>query len=264
MSEINETKGKKKRTAGDVIRTIIIIIALGVFCYSGYQLITIYLEYKKGVDEYNALNDQYVKEEVAVENIDGTPTMENPIDFAGLKKINEDLIGWISADAVGVSYPIMHGKDNDYYLHRTFEGTYNFAGCIFMDYLNKGNFSDKNSIIYGHNMKNGSMFGSIHKYKNAETYEKDPYFWIYTPDEIYKYEIFAGTEVSVTSKTYQLSFKDDNDFLEYVAACKEKSAVKADVEVTKDDKVVTLSTCTGNDATRFVVQGKLIETYKSK
>lgn len=266
---MDNNKTKKKRTVGDFIRTIIIIIALAVFCYSGYQLLTIYLEYKKGSDEYNNLAEQYSSPEqgsLAIEEIDGVKVMENPIDFDGLLALNDELIGWLQVDAEGidVNYPIMQAKDNDYYLHRTFEKTYNFAGCIFLDHLSKKTFTDRNSLVYGHNMKNGSMFGTLKKFKNEGVYESSPYFWIYTPDKIFQYEIFACQEVLNESKTYQLTFKDDKDFLDYVKAAKDNSYVKNNVEVSKDDKIVTLSTCTGNDATRFVVQGKLIETYQSK
>ena len=260
-------KKKKKITVGGIFRLLIIIIALGVFCYSGYQLLTIYLEYKKGSDEYSSLEQQYILSGEGAEEVDkvsGEPVMKNPVDFDSLKKINTEIIGWLNVEAMDISYPVTQSKDNDFYLHRTFEKTYNFAGCIFLDYESKKDFSDRNSIIYGHNMKNGSMFGKLKKFYQEGVYEESPYFWIYTPDKIYKYEIFSCQEVGATSKTYQLEFRNDKDFMEYIKNAFEKSVVKSDIEVDKDDKIVTLSTCTGNDATRFIVQGKLINTYLSK
>lgn len=115
--------------------------------------------------------------------------LKNPVDFESLKKVNEDIIGWIRVNALDISYPIAQSTNNDYYLHRTFERVDNFAGCIFMEYQNHSDFSDKNTIIYGHNMKNGSMFGTLRKFYEDEVYEKAPYFWIYTPDKIYRYDI---------------------------------------------------------------------------
>ena len=125
-----EENKKKKRTAGDVIRTLIMIVALGVFCYSGYQLLSIYQEYKKGSDEYHALENKYIDEKGMFEEINtdaAEPTMKNPIDFAGLKAVNEDIIAWLKVGAIDISYPVTQGKDNDYYLHNTFENQPNIA-----------------------------------------------------------------------------------------------------------------------------------------
>lgn len=258
-------KEKKKRTAGDIIRTLILIVALSVFCYSGYRLISIYLEYKKGSDEYSSLEDQYtvdlMNQEIQIDEVSGEPVMKSPVDFDSLTKLNSDIIGWLKVEALDISYPLAQGEDNDFYLHNTFQKTPNIAGCIFLDRENKKDFSDKNSIIYGHNMRNGSMFGKLKKFYEDGVFEKSPYFWIYTPEKIYKYEIFACHEVGYTSKTYQLSFQDDADFMEYIKEAFEHSVVQSKASVSAEDTVVTLSTCTGNASTRFIVQGKRIETY---
>ena len=100
-----EENKKKKRTAGDVIRTLIMIVALGVFCYSGFQLLSIYQEYKKGSDEYSALEKKYIDEKGMLEEIEAEePTMKNPIDFTGLKSLNKDIIAWLKVGAIAVSY----------------------------------------------------------------------------------------------------------------------------------------------------------------
>lgn len=264
---MTEKKTKKKRTAGDIIRLVILIAALGVFCYSGYQLLTIYMEYKKGEDEYSSLEEQYVHEVTdvgpEVSEIDGEPVMKSPVDFDSLTKMNSDIIGWLKVEALDISYPLTQGKDNDHYLHNTFQNTPNIAGCIFLDYQNKKNFTDRNSLIYGHNMRNGTMFGTLKKFREEGVFEKSRYFWIYTPKKIYKYEIFSCQEVGYTSKTYQLEFKNDQDFMDYIREGFKNSVIQSDASVSTEDKVVTLSTCTGNDTTRFIVQGKQIETYKT-
>lgn len=306
---MSRKKEKKKTTVGDVIYRIVFFIALAVFLYCAYRLITIYLEYKKGTDEYSALEQQYVHEEVLpsedadradqtdpegddpsknaefdeaepeteaeteteiVEDEDGNtrveyyPVLRNPIDFESLQEVNEDIIGWLKVNALDISYPIAQGEDNDYYLHRTFEGVENFAGCIFMEYQNSSDFSDKNTIIYGHNMKNGSMFGKLKKFYEEGVYESKPYFWIYTPDKIYRYDIFSCSQVGAYSDTYQITFSEDEDFETYIKRAFESSIVDGTaIDVDADDKIVTLSTCTGNEATRFVVQGKLARVYKS-
>ena len=138
-----EENKKKKRTAGDVIRTLIMIVALGVFCYSGFQLFSIYQEYKKGSDEYSALEKKYIDEKGMLEEIEAEePTMKNPIDFTGLKSLNKDIIAWLKVGAIDISYPVTQGEDNDYYLHNTFEKQPNIAGCIFMDHGCKKDFSE--------------------------------------------------------------------------------------------------------------------------
>lgn len=285
----SERQEKKSGGIGNVISTLIIIAALGVFCYAGYNLIKIYLDYKVGTDEYNQLEELamdatrttegFNAEEMAENStlgdawgsavLDEASTgekyeeMENPIDFDSLLAINTDVVGWIEMEAIDVSYPIAQGGDNNYYLHRTIQKTDNFAGSIFLDYQNHSNFGDRNSIIYGHNMKNGSMFGSLRKYREQETWEKSPYFWIYTPEYIYKYEIFSCAEVDKFSDDYRITFSDREDFEAYLERVKAQSLVANDTEVGYGDTIVTLSTCTGNDATRFIVQGKRVRTYKA-
>ena len=112
-------------------------------------------------------------------------------------------------------------------------------------------------------MRNLSMFGKLKQFRDQTVFDSDAYFWVYTPEKIYKYEIFSCQEVGATSETYQLQFSDKKKFQEYIDSCFERSVLKRDIEVTSDDKIVTLSTCTGNSETRFLVQGKLIETYKA-
>lgn len=280
MMEENKRK-KKKRTIGDVIRIILLLIAVGIFCYAGYSLLQIYLEYKSGTDEYRSL-DEFVKE---VEIPGGTDengdskgdkdsqdyvsgdlgkerTMESPVDFAGLKKINEEVIGWINIEALDISYPMVRGKDNDFYLHNTFKKVPNIAGAIFMDYECETDFTDQNTLIYGHNMKNGSMFGTLKKFREEDAYKKSPYFWIYTPKVNYKYEIFSVHEVGAVGNNYQISFKGDKEFEKYIDDAVKGSEVKNSVEVGVEDRLVTLSTCTGNEATRLIVQAKLVDEIK--
>ena len=280
---------RKKKTGGigNVISTLILLIAIGIFCFAAWKLVTIYLDYKTGVDEYTAL-EEYANNEKVTEGLEDTmdvndtmgdewgdaeltehsgsnrfENMENPIDFDSLQEINPDVIGWLEMEAVDtINYPIVQGEDNDYYLHRTFQGTDNFAGSIFMDYMNKSNFGQRNTIIYGHNMKNGSMFGSLKDYRDQEVYNKSPYFWIYTPTRIYKYEIFSCAEVDKFGQDYQITFQDKEDFQEFIYHAQDQSLYDTGVDVDYTDTVVTLSTCTGNEATRFIVQGKRVRTYQ--
>ncbi len=192
------------------------------------------------------------------------PMLINPIDFEELNAINEDIIGWIRIGALDLSYPVAQAADNDYYLHRTFERVDNFAGCIFLNCDNTRYFTDQNSIIYGHNMKNGSMFGTLKKFEEQETYNKCPYFWIFTPEFIYQYRIFSCSVVYKIGDPYRTRFTTE-EFQNFIDNCVSNSYLEAaGVEVTTEDRIVTLSTCTGDDSTRLILQGKLEQIYISR
>lgn len=185
------------------------------------------------------------------------------VDFEVLQNINEDVIGWIYVEAIDtINYPIVKGKDNDEYLHHTYEGKYNFAGTLFIDYENNRDFSDSNTLVYGHNMKNGSMFGQLKTFVGKpEIYEKSRYFWILTPKADYRYEIIAAYTTGVKSETYTLFTDPGKKYLEYIDKIREWSSIKTtERKFTVRDKIVTLSTCTGNESTRFVVQGIRVNT----
>ncbi|MCD7745110.1 MAG: class B sortase [Lachnospiraceae bacterium] len=284
---------KKKSRAGDVISIIVMAAAFCVFIYAGYMLYGYYKEYQKVDEEYLNLATSYTADETETEDLDALeeafendsaaqvisgrevrtvevddeevslPVMANPIDFESLKEVNSDIVGWLKIRALDLSYPVVQGEDNDYYLHRSFEQEDLFAGCLFMHYENKSDYTDQNTIIYGHNMKNGSMFGTLKKFRDEEVYETSKYFWIYTEDIIYQYRIFSARVVDKVGQTYQIVFSTD-EFEEFLTTAIEESEVdNSTVSVTTDDKVVTLSTCTGDSATRFVVQGKLVQMYAS-
>ena len=256
---------QKKKKKSDVLLTIALIVAIAVFCYAAFNLYHIYTEYKKGTDEYNQIEEMAVTErdadsaEVAGPNAQLKPPIE--VDFDKLKSVNEDVVGWIYVDALpDISYPIVKGKDNQTYLHQTYEKNYNFAGTIFVDYENSGDFSDCNTLVYGHNMKNGSMFGHLKKFREDDKlYKQDKYFWILTPERNYRYEIISAYTTGVNSDTYTLFKGPGEEFEKYLETIKGYSEIQTDdTDLTIKDKIVTLSTCTGNESTRFVVQGKRV------
>lgn len=257
---------QKKKKKSDVLLTIALIVAIAVFCYAAFNLYHIYTEYKKGTDEYNQIEEMAVTErdadsaEVAGPNAQLKPPIE--VDFDKLKSVNEDVVGWIYVDALpDISYPIVKGKDNQTYLHQTYEKNYNFAGTIFVDYENSGDFSDCNTLVYGHNMKNGSMFGHLKKFREDDKlYKQDKYFWILTPERNYRYEIITAYTTGVNSDTYTLFKGPGEEFEKYLETIKGYSEIQTDdTDLTIKDRIVTLYTCTGNESTRFVVQGKRVD-----
>ena len=264
-------KRKKQSKAASAFLTIAIILCLGVMGYSAYRLISTALEYRRGTEEYDSLRQYTAEAEAGPETAEGTiveeeeeeesklPKCPIKVDWDSLKKINEDIIGWIYIGALDISYPVVKGEDNDYYLHRTFERADNFAGSIFVEYQNSETFNDPNTIVYGHNMMNGSMFGKLKNLTGEEElYKKDPYFWILTPNMDYVYHMFSLRVTNTDSDVYTLFHGTDQSFVEWSEKMKKESSVEIDLgeyEFTTGSCIATLSTCTGNDATRYVVQG---------
>ncbi len=252
-------KNKKKKTAGDYLLTLGLLIALGVFAFAGWKLYGIYMDYKQAKDEYKKLEDMAVQPNPngVRPGEDGAPADEPPIvvDFAALQAENPDVVGWLYVEALGISYPVVQGTDNEYYLHMTYQKTYNFAGTIFIDHENSRDFQDLNTIVYGHNMKDGSMFGILKRFVTENAYATSPYFWMLTPEKNYKYEIFSAYTAQINSLTYTLYSKPGQEFTAYLKQMKANSEIETSAEPKKFDKIMTLSTCTGNSATRFVVQG---------
>ena len=252
---------KKKKTAGDIFRYIVVVIAACVFVFSAVQLGRIFLEYRAGTQEYDRIRE-YVQEEPQEETdelLEGE-AVDRPVppevDWESLTAINQDIIAWIQIEGTEISYPVMKGTDNDYYLHHTFERNSNSAGSIFIEYTNSSDFQDCNTIIYGHNMRNGSMFGLLKKYFQSQDSLPGRYVWICTPEKDYRYEIFSSHVVDAAGEVYTLFSAPDQQFQQYLDSMKAQSLVDFGVDVTKEDKIITLSTCTGNDATRFVVQAR--------
>ncbi|MFV0529522.1 MAG: class B sortase [Lachnospiraceae bacterium] len=259
-------KRKKKKTFKDYLLTVILLVAIVVFAYSAYQLYSTFSEYKAGEEEYAAIEEEVItqKEETQSElvQIQQNETLQPPIevDFAALKAVNEDVVGWIYIEAIGVSYPIVQGTDNEYYLHRTYERTYNFAGSIFVDAEASPDFSDLNTIVYGHNMKNGSMFASLLKIVSERAYDTNHYFWILTPQGNYCYEMFSAYTTAPTSDTYTVFSGPSQEYNDYLTKMLGQSEIDMELKsVGPEDKIVTLSTCTNRDDNRFVVQGKRIQ-----
>lgn len=254
---------KKKSVIGEILWWFTIVITVGVFLFCAYKLVTIWLEYEQGVEEYDDLS-QFATAPAEITTEDGdegtTQVEEDPgpiIDFAALKAVNEDVIGWIQVEAIeNINYPIVQGKDNDYYLHRTVKKTYNFAGSIFLDSTNKPDFSDPHSVVFGHNMKNGSMFGNLKEFNEKEVFEKSRYFWICTPQKNYKYEIFSVHEAISGGEAYLLFSGQGQEVVDFAKDMKAASnIVTPDITFKPDSKIVTLSTCTTNTARRLIVQG---------
>ena len=259
------------------IYTVLMIVSLLVFCFCLFQLVQIYLDYKKGADSYKAVKQMAMgggnlplieavpeteasSEEGQTENKPEVLRYQFNGDTKALKAENPDFIGWIYIPGTDVSYPMVQAADNNYYLRRTFEGEPNNAGCIFMDYLIEKGLDAKNPIIYGHNRRDGSMFASLKRFQKKSFFEKYRYIYIFTTEGDRVYEVFSVYVTMPDSDTYTYGFGSDESFLAYIDKVKSQSVYDTGVEVLAQDSILTLSTCTNRQAdTRFVVQAKRIQ-----
>lgn len=177
------------------------------------------------------------------------------MDFVALREKNEDVLGWIVIPNTKLSYPLVQGEDNEYYLNHTWRKSYNSVGAIFMECKCSADLSDYNTIIYGHRMNNRSMFGILLNYKNQSYWEEHPRVYITDDSGTHIYEIFAAHEVELNSPTYWLGVTTQEHRQEFIDFALERSVIDTGIVPTVDDQFVTLSTCTGSGHdTRWVVQ----------
>ena len=218
------------------------------------------LNYKQSNDTYEALKDTYVSEkpentEVAEETggDDSWWYTDVDVNLEELQQVNGDIIGWIRFDNLEqLSYPVLYSGDDEKYLRTDIYGNQTIAGCIFMEGMNTPDFQDYHTILYGHNMKNLSMFGSLKKYKTEDFYKDHQFFTIYASECAYRYQIFAYYDVPETDEVYTVGFAPDETFQKFIDKMKQKSYDDTGVNVTKDDHIMTLSTCS-TTGKRFVV-----------
>lgn len=176
---------------------------------------------------------------------------------AALKNINQQGVGMLVMEAIGVTLPVVKGTDNEFYLKHAFDNTYSDGGCLFVDYRN-ASMDDRNIIIYGHNMRNGSMFGNLDRYLSEKFCKENPYIDLYIGDEIRKYIIFSVHISEPTdNNTYKVTIKNDKIYSDFLEDMKNKSQVNL-IDTGSDSKqCITLSTCTGNGKQRVIVQALL-------
>ena len=267
----------------------IFLLAAGIG-YAGY----VSEGYRKGQIEYALIKDTYTSlADVSGSDPDKTPETKNPVlpetipagtgkisdqqessrllqelpadapqritvDWDALLQRNGDVIGWVYIPAVEISYPILKTQDNDYYLHRDIDGNYLYAGSIFLDASCDADFKGYNTILYGHNMRDGSMFARIKEFRDPETLHNCRYFWILTPSGDLLYEICSIHTTAPGSDSYLLRFDNSasyENWLKEMTACSE---IDTALQLAAGDRIVTMSTCTDSSSQRIVLQGRLI------
>ena len=249
-------KKQKKNSASNVL-ILAGLLCIGIALYGLYD---IYRDYKTSDSIYEQAIEEYVQIYVPEGDAVDVPWYEYAwVDIVAVQQENPDVIGWIMFEDGSISYPIVQGDDNDKYLHMTYDGKEAKAGSIFMDANDNDDFSDTHTIIYGHNMKNLSMFGKLKYYKTQKDYyDGHKYFLVFRGNEILRYQIFSYQEVPDDSYIYQEEFTSAKQLADRLQP---NSMVDAKLDISDENRIITLSTCTAADDERFIVNAVLVERY---
>lgn len=283
LEEENTQKqpAKKSQQKGKFNLLSVLMILIGVICI-GVSVIGIggiIKEYQMAVDKYDNLESEFVNinkpnsdeqnkpsgSENGSQSSEDQETSETPwyelatVNLKGLQAKYPDIKGWLLFENEDISYPILKGENNDTYLRTTYDGKKANAGSIFIEEDNRDDFMDTHTIIYGHNMKNLSMFGKLNYYKRDENYyESHKYFQIFRGNEILRYQIFSYQDVHVSSYIFQ---EKHNSARALATRLMSTSQVNAGLDIKDGDRIITLSTCTTDDDDRFVVSAVLVDVH---
>lgn len=245
---------KQKKKNKNFFNGIIYLILIGLLIYSGIKI----FKWNKENSNNNNITDK-INEAVTVEkNSEGKEDFN--INFNTLKKQNEDTVAWIKVNNTNVKYPVVKAKDNSFYLTHSFDKSNTSAGWIFADYKNKFDDTDKNIVIYGHNRRDGSMFSSLKNALNPNWYNNDlnRNILLYTENGEYNYEIFSIYKIESEDYYIKTEFNDENDFEDFLNTITKRSVQDFGVNVSKDDSILTLSTCANNNKYRVVIHAKKV------
>lgn len=248
----------KKRKKLDIRKLVLVLlmgIFAGLFIFSAFKIVSYLLD-----NEENRKIKNTTKEMVTIE--DG----EYKVDFKKLKEQNPDTIAYLKVNNTNIDYVVVRGTDNSYYLKHNFNKEYNISGWIFADYKNKFDGSDKNIVIYGHSTKDGSMFGTLPNALNEkwQTDSNNLVIKLVTEQGESKYQIFSTYEIVPEDYYITTNFNSDNEFSTFINKLLSRSNYDFGVEVTKDDSILTLSTCNISGSMRIVVHAKKIEDKKEE
>lgn len=243
---------KQKYGGGRVLRMLMLFCAAGLIL-SAVLLLRSSREYAVGDAAYvqvrQAARAETVPTDAPAQTDGETPAetsgtlAEDDVDFSALTALNPDTAAWLTSPDGQIDYPVVRGSDNDYYLDHLFTGEHNKLGTIFMDCRNASDFSDRNTVLYGHNMKDGSMFAGLTRYQDQSYYDRYPAMTLRTPAGDYTVEFFAGVTLDGSTDAVLRAFADDDAFLDYVAQLRAASTFTSDTAVTAGDRLVTLCTC---------------------
>ena len=244
----------------------IFLLAAGIVF--GYIGITRYTAEQNAGKLYDELRtDLVIEPPTDLPLVQEEQPLQNPIDFDALTAEYPDAYAWIYIPGTNVDYPIVqHESDNSYYLTHTIDGQKKKEGAIYTENYNTKTFEDPNTIIYGHDMRNGSMFKTLHKFKDKQFFLENQDLYIYQSDRILQYKIFAAYISDNRHLMLTFDFSDENIFRNYLKNILTKTNISSNIDISvgvdENDKIITLSTCNGNNAQRYLVQAVLVSTVE--
>lgn len=246
-----------------VIKMILTTVFLSVFLYSAYQSWSIHSEYQTGRNIYQATAEDYLehspKKEMDDRSVQSVQNEQAPVavDFDGLKELNPDILGWLYCENTSINYPILQGDSNEAYLHTLPDGTTHKNGSIFVDYRCEKPFEEGITLIYGHHMKDGSMFGSLKGYQEQKYYEAHSVMWLLTPEENYEVQMVSAYITDTNDEIYYFDGTTSDWQAMLTGALERSDFTRKDINVT-EGKILVLSTCSyESDNARYVVWGVL-------
>ena len=247
---------------------ITVAVCLFILAFCGLQFYSAYMEYQNAGKDYRQAEQSMESSSPAL-SIKGTAAplessapQEKPFvfDYKKLTAQNSDAAGWIRLPGTGLSYPVVQGKDNDYYLTHTFYKNKNTAGAVFLDSRLSGGLSAQHSILYGHNMRDGSMFAELLRYREKAYWEQHPTLELYSKGGKILCEVFSAHEAAPDSETYTLTFPDQSKYEQYLKAMAKLSLYDTGATAGPGSQIVTLSTCVSDERDmRFVVQARKVQ-----
>ena len=249
-----------------LFRILLGLLALGIFTLSAGKLLSDFREKEAGAALNESLKAAVVRTAETVPVLpevpetEPVPTETAPIavDFALLRDTNPQVAGWLYCPDTPIDLPVAQGTDNEWYLCHLFDGTPNNTGTLFVDAENAEGFSDPITVIYGHNLKNGTMFGTLTRYKDPEYLEAHPAFWLLTPEGSYRVALAAGCVVPADDPLYAQGHRPE-EVLELIKAAMDRSTFSSREPVSEQDRFLVLSTCSYEfENARYVLIGRLI------
>ena len=252
-------KGKRLREKNNRISSIIISLILILFiCIFIYSSIQIFKWLKENNDRENIVDD--IQNTITIDE-EKEDVEKYSIDFNSLKEKNSDTIAWIKVNGTDIEYPVVKTSNNEYYLNHSFDKSYNTGGWIFIDYKNKCDNTDKNMIIYGHNRRDGSLFGKLKNILTDEWQNNHDNFIIpfITENEKLEYQVFSIYRIEKEDYYITTNFSTDKEFKDFIDKIKSRSIKDFGIDVTSDDNILTLSTCANDNKYRVVLHAKKIK-----
>ena len=249
-----ENTKKKVKTNKNLIPNIILIFFIILFVFSGFKIIMWFLNNRE-----NKRIAEEISQAITIDEENVEEKEKYKVDFQTLKEKNSDTVGFLKVNGTNIEYTVVKGTNNSYYLKHNFNKESNSAGWIFADYKNKVDGTDKNLVIYGHNMRDDSMFGSLKNILNDDWHneEENKYVTFITENDNSIYEVFSVYQVADEDYYITTDFKD-NEFTDFIKTIKSRSKFDFGVDVNENDNILTLSTCANNNKYRVVLHAKKI------